>query len=146
FDMGGMAGVVLAMRNPDVDAFASADSGILYPHPSGLPRAAPDYDPLNLRVPWLFAGQPGVAARPSGFEGPSLFDEAVHSDRYLLVAEAMDHVDFTSYGLVDHRDAVLGYWGPGTAEGARAHAAFAEYVHHFLSAFLQRRSESLAFL
>lgn len=146
FDMGGMAGVVLAMRNPDVDAFASADAGILYPHPSGLPRAAPDYAPSRLRVPWLFAGQPGVAARPPGFEGPSLFDEAVHSDRYLLVAEAMDHVDFTSYALVDHRDAVLGYWRPGTPEGARAHAAFAEYVYHFLAAFLERRPESRAFL
>src|SRR6516225_2496181 len=34
FDQGGMAGVLLAMRNRDVDAFAAVDSGIFYPHPS----------------------------------------------------------------------------------------------------------------
>ena len=46
FEMGGMAGVILAMRHPDVDAFASLDSGIVYPHPSGLPQALPSYDAL----------------------------------------------------------------------------------------------------
>ena len=33
------------MRNLDVDAFASLDSGIVFAHPSGLPRSAPDFDP-----------------------------------------------------------------------------------------------------
>src|SRR5579863_1380764 len=55
FDQGGMAGVLLAMRNPDVDAFASLDSGIVYPHPSGLPQASPSYDAAALLVPWLQA-------------------------------------------------------------------------------------------
>ncbi len=55
FDQGGMASVLLAMRNRDVDAFASFDSGIMYPHPSGLPQASPSYDPAALRVPWLHA-------------------------------------------------------------------------------------------
>ena len=53
FDMGGMAGVLLAMRNRDVDAFVSLDSGIVMDHPSGLPKISPDYDPSALRVPWL---------------------------------------------------------------------------------------------
>jgi S-formylglutathione hydrolase FrmB len=52
FDMGGMAGLILAMRNADVDAFVS-HAGILYPHPSGIPVASPHYDTLTLRAPWL---------------------------------------------------------------------------------------------
>ena len=62
FDQGGMAGVLLAMRNRAVDAFASLDSGIMYPHPSGLPQASPSYDPAALRVPWLHAISAGHGA------------------------------------------------------------------------------------
>jgi hypothetical protein len=55
FDMGGMASVVLAMRNPDVDAFVSVDAGILYGHlshiPSGIPFTSPHFDPDLLRAP-----------------------------------------------------------------------------------------------
>ena len=51
FDMGGMAGLILTMRNSDVDAFVSMSSGVLYPHPSGIPTASPDYDPAALRSP-----------------------------------------------------------------------------------------------
>src|SRR5207247_1200270 len=64
FDMGGMAGVILAMRHPGVGAFASLDSGIVYPHPSGLPQASPSYDPLALRVPWLHAAPLRPVERP----------------------------------------------------------------------------------
>jgi len=85
FDMGGMAGVILAMRNRDVDAFAALDTGILYEHPSGLPRSAPDYDALALRIPWFYGSE---VFPPSEFRGESLFDTAVHAERYRLVVEA----------------------------------------------------------
>ena len=62
-DMGGMAGLLLTMRNRDVDAFVCLASGILYEHPSGLPRSSPGYDPLALRVPWLHI-TPTIAATP----------------------------------------------------------------------------------
>ena len=60
FDMGGMVGLILAMRNAGVDAFASVPAGILFPHPSGLPASSPDYDPLALQVPWLHAARPNA--------------------------------------------------------------------------------------
>jgi hypothetical protein len=146
FDMGGMAGVVLAMRNTDVDAFASADAGILYPHPAGIPQASPDYDPHALRIPWLHATHPERAGPTPGSGGENLFDLAIHADRYLLLSGVMAHVDFTSYALVENRSAVTGYWAAGTADGTAAHRAFAEYVYHFFAAILKRDAESLALL
>ena len=146
FDQGGMAGVLLAMRNRDVDAFASFDSGIMYPHPSGLPQASPSYDPAALRVPWLHATSPGAMEQPQEAGAKSLFDTAVHSDRYLLVTEGMSHVDFTTYGLVVSRRAMPNYWGDPAPETARRQGIVADYLRHFFDAFLRADTASVAWL
>lgn len=144
FDLGGMAGLVLAMRNRDVDAFASMDSGIQAPHASGLPRSASSYDPLALRVPWLHIAHPLNDQMPPGVEAKRLFDEAVHADRYVINTTALGHADHTSYGLVEGRGAVASYWQPGTPAGAAAHRAVAEYVRRFFTAHLTDGSFELA--
>ena len=145
FDQGGMAGVVLAMRNRDVDAFVSLDSGIQYPHPSGLPRSSPHYDPLALRVPWLHAAS--RADGPPRTDGAkSLFDEAVHSERYWLRVRDLGHADFTSYGLVEDRGDAVGYWSAATPAYRVTHRAVAEYVLHFFGAYLAASDVSMAHL
>jgi tetratricopeptide (TPR) repeat protein len=144
--MGGMARLILAMRNPDVDAFASMDSGILYPHPSGLPRSSPYYDPFALRIPWLHGMGNLNPNQPADSEKESLFDQAVYSNRYRLVAEGLPHADFTSYALVEGRREMAGSWPAGTPEAARRHGIVAEYVHEFFTAFLHQNVESVAFL
>jgi hypothetical protein len=145
FDQGGMAGVVLAMRNRDVDAFVSLDSGIQYPHVSGLPRSSPHYDPLALRVPWLHAAS--RADGPPRTDGArSLFDEAVHSERYWLRIQDLGHADFTSYALVEDRGEVAGYWSAATPAGRATHGAVAEYVLHFFGAYLAASDVSMALL
>jgi dienelactone hydrolase len=144
FDMGGMAGVVLAMRNRDVDAFVSLDSGIQAPHASGLPRSSSSYDPLALRVPWMHIAHPRNDQMPPGVEAKRLFDEAVHADRYVINTTALGHADHTSYGLVEGRGAVANYWQPGTPAGAAAHRAVAEYVRRFFAAHLTGGSFELA--
>jgi len=146
FDQGGMAAVVLAMRNRDVNAFASFDSGIMYIHPSGLPQASPSYDPAALRVPWLHATSPAVMGRPQDTDMESLFDTAVHSNRRLLVTEGMNHVDFTSYGLIPGRRAMPGYWGDPAPEAASRQGIIADYLTHFFAAFLRADAASVAWL
>jgi hypothetical protein len=145
FDQGGMAGVVLTMRNRDVDAFISLDSGIQYPHPSGLPRSSPHYDSLALRVPWLHAAVQRNEQAP-GSTGPSLFDEAVYADRYWLRIENFGHADFTSYALVNGRAQLPNYWQPSTPERAAMHQVVAEYVAHFFAAHLAESAVSMALL
>jgi dienelactone hydrolase len=144
FDQGGMAGVVLAMRNRDVDAFVSLDSGIQYPHPSGLPRSSPHYDPLALRVPWLHAAR--AADQPPTEGAPSLFDEAVHSERYWLRVQNSGHADYTSYALVEDRGEVAGQWGAATPARGAMHRAVTEYVLHFFGAYLAGSEVSMALL
>jgi len=54
FDMGGMSCLILAMRNPDVDAFASMEAAILFPD-LDIPTASPHHDatllPMTLDEP-----------------------------------------------------------------------------------------------
>ncbi len=107
FDMGGMAGLILAMRNADVDAFVSVDSGILWEHPSGVPAASPHYDPSALRIPWLHGTRRLAATRPPDSQRESLFETALHAERYLLLTDGMGHVDFTSYALIEGRSGCL---------------------------------------
>lgn len=146
FDMGGMAGLILAMRNPDVDAFMSVDSGIIFPHPSGLPRTSPDYDPKALRVPWFHAGGKATSTPLPDDHGKSLFEEAVNSDRYMLLAEEMDHVDFTSYALIEERGAMPGYWTPPQQSSAESNRAVCRYAYNFFTAYLEENTASRAFL
>jgi len=144
FDMGGMAGLVLAMRNADVDAFVSISSGILYPHPSGIPMESPHYDPLALRAPWLHS----VPAwwLPYGLDSlaGSLFENAIHSERYLLLTEGMGHVDYTSYALIQDRNEMRGYWATPNPKAAEGHNAVPRYISNFFAAFLKQDPESLA--
>jgi dienelactone hydrolase len=145
FDQGGMAGVVLTMRNRDVDAFVSLDSGIQYPHVSGLPRSSPHYDPRALRVPWLHAASRADGPPPT--DGTtSLFDEAVHSERYWLRIQDLGHADFTSYALVEGRGEAAGYWSAITPARSEMHRVVAEYVMQFFAAHLAASDVSMALL
>jgi dienelactone hydrolase len=146
FDMGGMAGAILVMRDPSVDAFASLDSGILYPHPSGLPQASPSYDVAALRVPWLHAAPLRPGERPQDPSVKSLLDAAVHSNRYLLVTDGMGHVDFTSYALIEGRRAAPGYWAEAVPDAVHRHGIVADYVAHFFGAFLRTDAASVAWI
>jgi len=146
FDMGGMAGLILAMRNPDVDAFVSVSSGILYPHPSGLPGASPHYDPLALRAPWLHSVPAEWLMQRPDSEAESLFDTAVHSERYLLLTEGMGHPDYTSYALIESRSPMRGYWGATEPQAVEGHKTVSRYISNFFAAYLMQDSEGLAFL
>jgi len=141
FDMGGMASLLLAMRHSGVDAFASVSSAVLFPHPSGLPASSPGYAPAKLRIPWLHVG----AQRPT-LDEPSLFETAVHAERYRVQVDGLEHVDPTSYALVEARAARAGMWSAWRAGGVEKQETIHRYVSEFFAAFLMEREESLEFL
>jgi hypothetical protein len=150
-DMGGMAGLLLAMRNGDVDAFVSLPAGILFEHPSGLPRTLPGYDPRALRIPWLHITPVNGATPLPGSQAPSLFETAVYSERYMLLTPNLGHVDLTIDGLIQGRSPMPGpAYSQETPTGAEGQRAFGPYVLNFLTAFLApdaaSRAEGLAFL
>jgi tetratricopeptide (TPR) repeat protein len=134
--------VILAMRDRDVDAFASLDAGILYPHQSGLPASSASYDPLALRVPWIHMTETQRAAPPPGSDARSLFERAVHANRYLMTIDGIGHEDFTSYALVPNRREMPAYWPAATQENAARHKVVAEHALTFFSAYLRDDAES----
>jgi pimeloyl-ACP methyl ester carboxylesterase len=144
FDMGGMACLILAMRNPDVDAFASMETAILFPDLS-IPTSSPHHDPALLRSPWLHAVRRNLAA-PRGEETPSLFETAIHADRYLVLLDGLDHVDFTSYALIEDRNPVMGYWPPPKDGERSRYEAVCLYLSRFFAAYLADDRESRGFL
>jgi pimeloyl-ACP methyl ester carboxylesterase len=145
FDMGGMAGLILTMRNADVDAFASVSSGILYERPDGIPANSPHYDPQALRVPW-FHSVPVYWMKPADSKVESLFDTARHAERYLLLTKGLGHVDYTSYALIPGRRAMSGYWAASNPEVAKDHDMVNRYIANFFAAFLKQDLDSLEFL
>ncbi len=142
FDLGASVGLILAMRNADVDAFVSVSSGILYPSATAT---SPHYDPLALRVPWLHSQAAWWATQPPDSQAESLFETAVHSERYLLLTEGMGHADYTSYALIEGRGEFHGY-PAASPEGLKGHKVVSQYVANFFAAYLMQDAGSLAFL
>jgi len=135
-DMGSMAAMILAMRDPDVDALVTLDAAVLYGHPAGIPIDSPHYSPARLRVPWLHATQRRFGTRPEGHQGPDLFIEAVASDRTLLLTEGLDHSGFTSYALIPNRSSMVAYWPAPAPDEPERYRALCRYVVAFLKASL----------
>ena len=150
--MGGMAALLLTMRNRDVDVLVSLPSGIQFEHPSGLPRISPGYDPFALRIPWLHITPTSGAAPPPASPAPSLFETARYADRYMLLTPTVGHIDLTIDGLIGGRGPLVAGAGyvQATPTGSEAQRAYEPYVLNFFAAFLAAdaasRANGLAFL
>lgn len=142
FDQGGFVGLILAMRNADVDAFVSVSSAVAGPpHTLDYVAASPHFHPMALRVPWLHSQSVEWGPLPS----ESLFETAVYSERYMLTTKGMGHADYTSYALIENRKEMGGY-PAATSEALESHKAVCEYVYNFFAAYLTRDAKNLAFL
>ncbi|MGE5741831.1 MAG: tetratricopeptide repeat protein [Candidatus Aminicenantes bacterium RBG_16_66_30] len=117
YDLGGMAGLVLAMRHPEVDGFLSLDSGILDKHFSGLPGSHPQYREDRFRIPWMHMTQARfIRSEKDRAAAPSLFDRKTFGPSYLVHVPTANHGDFSSYAALGITKSVPGYWGPSTAD------------------------------
>lgn len=111
FDLGGMAGLLLAMRDLRVGAFLSLDSGILDRHYTGLPATHPQYREERFGVPWMHMTQARfirTAADRSAM--PSLFERKAYGQSYLVHVPTTNHGDFSSYGALGIAAVGPGYW------------------------------------
>jgi len=143
YDLGGMAGLVLTMRHPEVRAFLSMDAGILSPHFSRLPGSHPDYREDRFTVPWLHLTQarfiPSNRAEPG--EG-TLFDRKRYGDSWRIGVPTDNHGQFSSYARFGIRQAVPGYWGVVAEDSARLHDAICRLAGTFLHAVLKEDAQS----
>ncbi|UCF38166.1 MAG: tetratricopeptide repeat protein, partial [Acidobacteriota bacterium] len=106
YDLGGMSGLILTMRNPAVSAFLSLDSGILHPHSSGLPGNHPSYDERRFTQPWMHV----IQSRFIQPEKDSTLKRKRFGDSYLAGVPVSNHGAFTLYAALGIENPVPGFW------------------------------------
>jgi tetratricopeptide (TPR) repeat protein len=144
YDLGGMAGLLMAMRNPWVKAMVSLDTGILYPTSFGLPAASPSYQENRFIIPWLMMTQDRfVSKNPAAEKQTSLFDRKTAGDSYLFLCRTENHGDFTSYAALGMENAVPGYWGPIKGKPRLLHDTIDRLSGRFFDAYLKNDARAL---
>ncbi len=139
YDLGGMAGLLLCMRNPDIGAFLSLDSGILYPNRIGIPGSHPSYREDRFVIPWMHITQARwIRFYRDEMKLPDLFGRKFFGDSYLVQVPTENHGLFSSYALMGIRSAVPGYWGPPEEDAVALHEAVCRYALAFIDAHLQQ--------
>ncbi len=119
FDLGGMAAMLLQIRNPEIKAMVSLHSGIMFGHNIKLLKESPDYGHDKLRVPLLhFTDTKEEIVRNGLVEDPAMIDMSKTVDRYIIRLKGMHHRDFTSLSRLGIYDG-----SPMTDEIKREHEA-----------------------
>ncbi len=142
FDYGGMAALLVQMRNTDVDAVVGIDTGIMFLHNSVLLKQSPSYKVTNLRVPLMLVTRTQAENGPE--EDLSLFEQAKYSERFLLRLKGMNHQDFTSFGMLL---STLLDAGDTSRRGKRMeYETTCRYVLNFLDAYVKRSGRVLSYI
>jgi tetratricopeptide (TPR) repeat protein len=147
FDLGSMSALLLQMRNADIDAFVSLDSGIMFEHNTRLLKQSPYYKPAKLCVPLMHITRTMAENQNMNVvEDHSLFESAAFADISLLRFKDMRHVDFTSYAMYGMDNMLPFYWGPPQGNPKPAYELLCRYVLNFLRAHLYEDKKSRTFL
>jgi dienelactone hydrolase len=150
YSWGGLADVIVALRNPGIGAVVALDGSIRYWQ--RLIKAEPYGDPRGLTAPFLFLGQAPISpdtARKyhmtvSGREFP-FYDSVRYADAYFLTFEKMHHGNFGGAGNLLATDKDRASWVDTT--GVRGSYAIVEnYVLQFLNGYLKGDPAGKAFL
>lgn len=120
FDLGGMAGLLLAMRDLRVGAFLSLDCGILDRHHSGQPAAHPLYREERFHAPWMHLTQARfIRDERDRAARPSLLERKAYGPSYLVHVPTTNHGDFSSYAALGVAVEGPGLWGGPPAAAAK---------------------------
>jgi len=141
YDMGGMAGLVMCMRNPQVVAFLSMDSGILTRHFSGLPNNHPQYREDRFTVPWMHMTQ-GRFLELELKEPSMLANRKPFGDTLLVGVPTESHGQFSSYGWFGIRKEVPGYWAAIENDPRALHDEICRLAGMFFDAYLKKDTQA----
>jgi len=111
FSFGGAAALVVAMRNPDVDAVVGFDASFIAKRFAPVIRSSPAFDVERLKVPLL-----EFHRRDAATVSYELTDSLRYSRRHSFDIAGLDHLDFNSYALL---------YGAAQGAGAASNRALA---------------------
>jgi pimeloyl-ACP methyl ester carboxylesterase len=138
YDLGGMAGLILAMRHPEIRAYLSFDSAILDKHYTGLPLTHPQYREERFRIPWMHMMQARfIRTVESRAEAPSLFERKAFGPSYLVHVPTTSHGGFSSYAVLGIDRAVPGYWGSPAADQRSVYEGICQAGLAFLDRYIK---------
>jgi len=134
---GGIAQVLLQMKNPDVAAVASLDAASGYRYGYDLLTTSLYFEPARARAPFFHATD-SRAATSRAEKSFEYYDSVHRGPSYLLLIEGMAHAEFTSLASVVPLS--------GQPEVRRRYRLLCEYVRRFLDLAMKDDSEAAAFL
>ena len=139
FSFGGLAALILQMRNTDVDAVISLDGWNVYRQRFEFIRQSAYFHSEKMRVPLLqlFLEDPETV-------DSELVDSFKYSERCLLRFKGAQRRDFTSYGMI--ASLVPKEGGVFREPGNLAYEATCLYVLNFLKAHLHHNANSMQFM
>jgi dienelactone hydrolase len=147
FDLGGIAALLLAMRNAEIEALSTLDCAVQFDNEFlKVPHESPDFDPDRLRAAWIHIMQERYV-RPDlpDLESRSLFAQARYSDAYFIWVDDVEHANFTSYAMLDLEKPLRGR-RPFKDNARPAYEMVCRYVQSFFDAYLQSDPGAMAFL
>jgi tetratricopeptide (TPR) repeat protein len=134
---GGLAALLVQMRNPNVDAVLSLD-GAIATHEDKI-RTTAFYFPQRVRVPVMLMSTSGNA--PS-FE--SFAKKIKYSERFVLDFKDVTHSDFSSYGFVAR--SLSSSLDEADQKKKKAYELICRYTLAFLDEFLKDDTSTKEFL
>ena len=144
YDLGGMAGLLLTMRHPEVRAYLSFDSSILDKHYTGLPVNHPGYHEETFRVPWMHMLQARfIRPEKDRAAAPSLLERKAFGPSYLVHVPTASHGQYSSYAALGIDRAVPGYWGPPAPDTKLVYEGFCRMSLAFLDGHLKQDAAAL---
>lgn len=144
YDLGGMAGLLLTMRHPEVRAYLSFDSSILDKHYTGLPVTHPGYHEEAFRVPWMHMLQARfIRPEKDRAAAPALLERKAFGPSYLVHVPTASHGQFSSYAALGIDRAVPGFWGPPSPDSKLVYEGICRMSLAFLDGYLKRDAAAL---
>ena len=138
YDLGGMTGLILAMRNPDIKVFLSMDSAITHGHYSGLPQSHFSYREDKFVIPWMHMMQSRfIAYYRKQQETSSLFQRKKFGASYLVSVPTNNHGCFSAFAALGIENSLPGYWGPVETNIVELHDQICTTALLFLDGYLK---------
>jgi dienelactone hydrolase len=150
FSWGGLANVLAAARDDRIRALVSIDGSVrTYPEfVNGGAKAAHYATPERLAIPMMYVGRRDRSLEEINQSGTdtsfSLMNRMRYSDVYIATMHYMNHMDFSSWALRINNDAVFD--DHTREEAAQAYRWTAQYISHFLDAYLKNDKAAIDFI